>query len=123
MLAAALVALIALGGGGLYANGYWDTWEDRTEQVASEIEADMRMKAEGQDVPETVFKTFAPCAAKVVVSTAQELECELNKEGESPLEAAVVCINMNPIALALASEDLVQCVRETQEAVAKDLGQ
>lgn len=113
---AALLALFALGGGGLYANGYWDSWEDRTPEIAAVIEAEVRdnAAAQGQTVPDAVVKAFSTCAATVITSTAENLECPLNAEGESAIEVAVVCIKKNPLASAMAGNDIAECVFEAQ---------
>jgi hypothetical protein len=111
----ALLVLLSGGAAGLYSTGYWDTWEDKKEEVAAHFRAQLdKEEAEaGQPIPEVGKKVFSECSASALTTLAEEAGCEL---GEPAMDALVACAKKDPDFNAQGGFALMNCLMEAQTA-------
>lgn len=115
----ALLVLLSGGAAGLYGSGYWDTWEDKKEEVAAHFRAqlDAEEAATGQAIPEVAKKTFSECAAESLTTLAQEAGCEL---GEPAVETLVACAEKDQQLNMAGGMALMNCIFQAQAAAAEE---
>ena len=70
----AFLMLLSGGAGALYSQGYWDTWEDRRDELKAELIATM------ESVPEAAKEPLAECLTNMSLNAAAQLECSLANE-------------------------------------------
>lgn len=115
----ALLLVLSGGAGVAYHQGYWDTWEDRKEEVAAHFYDKLVQEeaASGQPIPEVAKTTFANCVADGLTALAEESGCEL---GEPAVETLVKCAEKDQVMNLQGGFLLMNCIMAAQQAAAAE---
>ena len=114
-----LLLLLGGGAGAAYHQGYWDTWEDRKEEVAAHFYNNLveEEAMTGQSIPEVAKQTFANCAAEGLTTLAEESGCEL---GEPAVETMIACADNDQEMNLKGGFLLMNCIAKAQQAAAAE---